>query len=69
MCKYLDVKSVDPGWGCCHCEKKYGSGIYNGMWRKACKRCQKLRCSPLTPDRETGRVFENRLHNRDRSAH
>jgi len=57
MCQYVDHPNVAPGWGCCHC------GLYNGVQNITCRICGAKPCSPLTPDKETGKVFENRKWN------
>lgn len=60
MCEYVDSEYIAPGWGCCHCLKARGMGQYNGMQRTACRTCNEPPCKELTPDRSTGKVFENR---------
>lgn len=65
MCDYVDNSLVAPGWGCCHCVSADGSRIYNGIGRPCCKWCGAPSCSPLTPDRATGRTFADRKHFRE----
>lgn len=56
MCNYVDSEHVMPGSVCCKCR------TYNAISRERCKYCGQLRCSPLSPDVETGRFHANRLH-------
>lgn len=60
MCQYVDAECIAPGWGCCNCLKERGAGQYNGMQRAVCRTCGKPPCAVLTPDKDTGKVFENR---------
>lgn len=43
-CKKVEGPHLDPGWGCCACEKKNGTGVYNGEARSVCKVCGHERC-------------------------
>lgn len=58
MCQYVDHPNVAPGWGCCHCNQ------FNGIQNTTCKACGSAPCSSLTPDKVTGKVFENRENHR-----
>lgn len=65
MCGYVDNEYIAPGWGCCHCLAAHGAGQYNGIQRTTCKACGKARCTELTPDKDTNRLFANRLHHKN----
>lgn len=56
MCDYLDSEFLLPGWGCCRCRR------YNGIRHARCVGCNVPRCAPLQPDKDTGRVFEDRVN-------
>jgi ribosomal protein L40E len=56
MCRYLDSAHIMPGWGCCRCK------CYNGIRATQCRNCGASRCEPIQPDRDTGRVFIDRVH-------
>jgi len=47
-CEFLNLEDVLPGWVCCRCR------TYNGLQRKACKRCKHEPCIALPKPSEFG---------------
>ena len=53
MCEYVDSPYLVAGWVCCRCR------VYNDLVRNRCKQCGGARCTPLSPDRMTGKTLES----------
>jgi hypothetical protein len=53
VCECIKTPNIIAGWKCCACP------LYNGMQRERCRSCGRQRCRPLSPDSDTGEVFES----------
>lgn len=53
MCDCVKTDTITAGWGCCACS------CYNGMQRQECRNCERGRCKPLSPDKDSGDRFES----------